>query len=275
MFKIFYSFIFFIYFVLNGCYQKKERESYINHSLISATQIIENYTTQEYDDLKRKMFDPTTSERAKSWYPISEKIKSLTSKVRQNSDSLFQLCDDSNIEECKSYLLKVANSYKNSVLLVHPDLKQDFTTEFSKLLDSTYFEKFKSKNEKNDLHDIFYNTISIIENKAISFCNLQASPGCILQYERFTVLIGQNSKHFKSGDKIEITAGVGSYSRASNPKITIDNKLLKINDIGYADFKKDIIGSSGKYVIPIIISYYSPEGILKTTKQEVEYFIDQ
>ncbi len=265
----------FIFLVLNGCMQEKERKSYTSYSLISATQIIDNYTRLEYDDLKRKLFDPTTSERAKRWYPISERIITLKSEVRQIADSLFQLCGESNIENGKSNLLKIANSYGNSVLQVHPELKLNFATEFSKLLDPIFLEKFKSINEKNEIRDIFNNTISIIAHKAISYCNLQASPGCILRYEQFSVLIGQNSKHFKSGDQIEITAGVGSFSRAANPKITIDNKLLKINDIGYAEFKKDIQGSRGKYIIPIVISYYSPDGLQKTTKHEVEYFIDK
>ena len=88
-------------------------------------------------------------------------------------------------------------------------------------------------------------------------------------------MIGQNSKHFKSGDKLEITAGVGAYSVASQPKIDIDNKDISVNDMGYAEFKKEISNNPGKYSLPVNITYYAPDGTLKRSTYEIEYFVDQ
>lgn len=270
-----FTFIFISYF-LNGCLQDKQKESsYNNQSLLLTTQILDNYTKQEYEDLKSKLFEPSTSERAKIWYPTAEKIKSLTTEAYSSIDSSFKVCDEANLEKCKSNLLEFAKKYKTSILQVNPELWQTFKNEFATLIDSTYFKNFINAKSNKEFQDKMHNSISIIANRTISFCNLQTSPGCILRYEKLSVLIGQNSKHFKSGDKIEITAGVGSFSSASQPKITIGNETISINDFGYAEFKKVIRGSNGKYVIPITISYYSPDGTQKTTKHDVEYFIDQ
>lgn len=266
----------FISIVLNGCLQNMEKESnYNNQSILLATQILDNYTKQEYEDLKSKLFEPTTSERAKIWYPTAEKIKSLTTEAYSSIDSSFKVFDEANLEKSKSKLLELAKKYETSILQVNPELWQNFKNEFATLIDSNYFKNFTTAKSNKEFQDKINNTISIIANRTISFCNLKTSPGCILRYEKFSVLIGQNSKHFKSGDKIEITAGVGSFSSASQPIINIDNETISINEFGYAEFKKVIQGSNGKHIIPIIISYYSPDGTQKTTKHEVEYFIDQ
>ena len=265
-----------ISFFFNSCYQEKQKESnYNNHSLLLSTQIIDNYTKQEYENLKSKISEATTMESAKMWYPTAGKIKSLTTDAYILIDSCFIVCDEGNLRKCKSDLFKIVEKYKRSVLQVNPEIWQNFKNEFTLLIDSTYFQNFTDPNSSKEFQDKVHNSISIIANRTITFCNLKTSPGCVLSYEKTSVLIGQNTKHLKYGDKIEITAGVGSYSFASQPKITIDNKTISINDFGYAEFNKIVKGDKGKYSIPISISYYSPDGIRKVSKQEVEYYIDE
>jgi len=262
-------------FFLSSCSQKKDDKSnQADQSLSLATRIIENYTTQEYDDLKSKMFDPTTSERAKMWYPNAELIKNLTTETCLKVDSCFKFCEEDNLEKSKSLLLKIIGKYKETVLQVNPEIAQSFKTEFSSLVDSTSLNGFTTAKLNADFQNKIHNSISIIANRTISYCNLMTSPGCILRYEKFSVLIGQNSRHFKAGEKIEITAGVGSFSSASQPTINIDNETISINDLGYAEFRKVIKGDTGRHIIPLTISYYSPDGTKKTTQHEIEYYID-
>ena len=265
-----------ILFILGSCSQEKHNESIkSDQSLALATQIIENYTTQEYNDLKSKLFDPTTSERAKIWYSNAEMIKNLTTDAYSNIDSCFKFCKEDNLEKSKSHLLEITGKYKESILQVNTEIWQSFRNEFATLVDSTSLIGFTTSKSNKEFQNKIHNSISLIANRTISFCNLMTSAGCILRYEKFSVLIGQNSKHFKAGEKIEITAGVGSFSSASQPNINIDNQIISINDLGYAEFKKVLKGDTGRHVIPLTISYYSPDGIKKTTKHEIEYYIDQ
>ncbi|MGC4104156.1 hypothetical protein [Ferruginibacter sp.] len=270
------STLIFILLFCGGCLQNNQKGSSDNNQSITlATQIIKNYTTQEYNDLKNKLFDPSLSERAKIWYPAAEMIRSLTANTYLIVDSCFKFCTENNFDESKSRLLDILGKYKASVLEVNPEIWKSFRDEFSTLLGSATLKTFISSKANKELQDRIDNSISIIENRTISFCNLKTSPGCILRLENFSVLMGQNSKHFKSGEKIEITAGVGSFSTASQPKINIDNEFVSLNNLGYVEFKKVVKGYIGRHIIPVTITYTSPDGILKTTKQEIEYFIDQ
>jgi hypothetical protein len=276
--RLFYLFSFiFILFVLYGCLQKEEIESDNNQSLLLNTEIIDNYTEQELEDIKSKLFDPSTSDRAQIWYPTAEKVISLTNSVRTSIDSCFAVCDKTNLEKNKFALLEMANKYKESILNINtdPDFSQKYKNEFTKLIDSTYFKNFTTLALNKTFQNKMRNSISIMANRIVSRCKERVSPGCILHYEKFSALTGLNAKHFKPGDRMEIMAGVGSFSTASKPDIIIDNEKVSINDLGYAEFKKVVSGKYGKHTIPITIRYHSPEGLLKTTKQEIEYFIDK
>ncbi|MBK6379818.1 MAG: hypothetical protein IPF72_08815 [Chitinophagaceae bacterium] len=55
--------------------------------------------------------------------------------------------------------------------------------------------------------------------------------------ETFQVIIGQSSNCVKAGDNLEITAGVGAFSAASQPKFTIGDKLISGDDNGIAIYK--------------------------------------
>ena len=142
------------------------------------------------------------------------------------------------------------------------------------IIDSTYYSEFKSLDFVIYFKNKIRNSISVIENRTVSFCNMETDFGCILTYDKFAPLIGQNSKHFKAGDELVITAGIGSYSRASQPKVNIDKRDISVNDIGYAEFKKKISDKPGKYSIPLKINYYTPDGLSKQFTYQIEYFVD-
>jgi hypothetical protein len=264
-------------FFLHGCFNKQEKSlKYDSQSQLLTTKIIENYTSHEYEDLRSKLAEPVTAAVAETWYPVAERITSLTTEAYSRIDSCFKLNnDETTLEKRKSILGATVEKYKTAVLQTNPELWQVFKNEFSTLLDSTYFEHFTNSNSSVEYHNKTRHSISLIANRAIAFCNQKTRPGCILQYEKFSVIIGQNSKHLKPGDKLEITAGVGSYSIAAQPRINIDNQAISVNDMGFAEYEKVVKGDEGKHKIPVMISYYTPDGINKTAKYEVEYFIDQ
>jgi hypothetical protein len=260
---------------LTGCFRSKQKEgNFSDKALEISTRIIENYTTQEYDVLERKSYDPTASEGEKVWIKNAEKIKHLTTAAYASVDSCFTNYNNISSDEYKSKLTRIVTEYKSSVLQVDPELFREMSKEFSIIVDSNYSKNFDESPSRDYLKNKAHNSIAVIANQSISFCSIKTEPGCILTYDKFSAIVGQNSIHFKSGDKLEITAGVGLFSRAASPQIVIDNEKVSLNDDDCAIFRKTITGKPGEYTVPVSIDYYSPDGTKKKQTFKIKYFID-
>jgi hypothetical protein len=262
--------------LLSGCTLRDSNEdTTLIESLLVSTNIVNSYTKQELKELEGKRWHAGTSDRAKAWFIVANKIDSLTTEANSSLAAYCKNVNDENFQECKAKLSKKANDYVKSILSYNQELRKYFENDFTKLLNSAYFKDFTSielikVNQVKACH-----SISIIANKAISYCNQQPNLGCVLHFDKISVLMGQNSIHFKTGDKLEITAGVGAFSIAAQPKIVIGKQLVPLNNNGYAEYKKLITADSGKHILPVKISYYSQDGELKTLEKEIEYFVDK
>lgn len=260
---------------LAGCFQSKHKElEHPDISLVKSTQTIESYTMQEYNILERKLHDPTISDRVITWIRNAEMIEHLTTAVHASVDSCFTNYNNVSFDETKSGLNKIVGKYKSAVLQVDSELSRTLSNEFSLIIDSNYFKNFDESGSRNYFKDKVHNSIALIANNAIGYCNGRTGPGCILTYEKFSALVGQNSTHFKSGDSLEVMAGVGEFTRLTNPKIMINNEKTPLNDDGCALFKKTISGKPGTYSVPVVIDYTTSDGTQKKQSFNIKYFID-
>jgi len=79
-------------------------------------------------------------------------------------------------------------------------------------------------------------------------------------FQVFSAIAAQNTTFLKSGELLEITAGVGSFSVAARPKITIDGKNIPLDPDGTAIYRIKAPGKPGKHVIPVKIEFVKPDG---------------
>lgn len=256
---------------MSACSENNSKEEDIDNSYMLATKVIEHYTAEEYMTLKNKLTDPTLTAQAEIWNIKAEKVRELTKEVKDYVDSCFENISESNLTPTKLSLLQGITKYNNAILQIDPEIWNQNKKDFSTLIDSAYYAKFRYPNNRNLYKNKTHNSISIVENRAVTFCNRTTALGCVLTYEKFSALIGQNSKHFKSGDELVITAGVGSYSVAAQPKISIENKYVTMNETGYVEFKKQITSKPGKYSVPVKIKYTNSDGTLKESEFQIEY----
>jgi gliding motility-associated protein GldM len=77
------------------------------------------------------------------------------------------------------------------------------------------------------------------------------------------------------GDEMEITAGVGAFSKAALPTITIEGTPEKLTDDGAAHRTVRASGSLGKHTIQVSIKYTDQEGIERTIPKTIEYTVGQ
>lgn len=93
--------------------------------------------------------------------------------------------------------------------------------------------------------------------------------------DRFEVLTSQNSTYLLPGQTLEVKAGIGSFSSAAKPTITINGVSQVANDSGFARYTTTISGGAGG-AIPIKVSFKDPNtGQVTEKTSEVRYTVGQ
>jgi len=274
--------ILFIVLTLLSCNSHESKEEHAYDSFAEGLDVsderIKYYTSEEIRTLISKTADPSTSQKATIWYQNASKIKEITDDLYLDLDSCTESLSETNYLQVSTKLVSLISKYKELIAQVNSEINDDILPSLKKVADSNFLETFNSKEVRIKFRKLLlkrlYSSVVLIENRLISTCNYYTSPGCILRYDQFSALINQNSKHFKLGDELEITAGVGWYSKAAQPTIEINNKEIKLNEIGYAKFKTIIDKKPGRYTMPAKIKYTAPGGELQIANFEIEYTVE-
>jgi len=119
----------------------------------------------------------------------------------------------------------------------------------------------------------FQNDVKTSENKVITFCHEQVGK-VVYRQDAFAALAIANTTNALPGQEIEITAGVGGFSKAITPKISIGGQTVALGEDGAAHykFKADRLGSNS---IPVVISYTDQDGQIKNITKTVDYVVGQ
>ena len=180
-------------------------------------------------------------------------------------------------------LLLKLKGFKKEILNVDPKITRVFEDKL--IITSEGFES--SENSQKDFSKTFFNhlpavgalvllskfenNVLIIENQFVTFCNFQQSYRDIF-FSTFNTLIGQSSNYLKGGDELEITAGVGAFSTTNNPKITVNDKLIPLEN-GVAIYKIKAQLKAGKYFIPVKIEYITEDGRKEVVTKNISYTV--
>jgi gliding motility-associated protein GldM len=91
-------------------------------------------------------------------------------------------------------------------------------------------------------------------------------------YDQFQPLVGTNATYLMPGDELEITAGVGAFSKDAKPKITINGVTQSLSADGTADYKTKV-NSTG--TVHVDIEYIKPDGTVAHIPKDVKYTVGQ
>ncbi len=94
----------------------------------------------------------------------------------------------------------------------------------------------------------------------------------VVVFNKFQAIAQANTTYAMPGDPIEITAGVGAFSDAAAPTITIDGKVQPLTSDGTALYKTTA-GGAGKRVVDVVIEYTKPDGTRERIPKKVEYTV--
>ena len=73
----------------------------------------------------------------------------------------------------------------------------------------------------------FQNDVKTSENRVVAFCHEQVGKVTV-RFDTYAAIIGQSSNYLMPGQEMDITAGVGAFSKAAIPSITIDGQAATV-----------------------------------------------
>ena len=276
----------------------------VDKSLQNSSSNLSAANTTLYASLTEKLNDPKTAEKAKIWEPKAEQAKALSDQMttyleglklqlKQASDlnsvdgtykednldaatRLFDTKGEGKILESKLLAYRVA------MLNIDPEIKQKFEKTLPIDLEPPTSQDGSKKDFTNayfhmtptvaglTLLSKFQNNVKNAENQVVTFCHEQI--GAVkVKFDKTGVLVGQNSNYLMPGQELEVTAGIGAYSSAAQPKISIGGAGAAVID-GKATYKITA-GGAGKKSIPVTVTYLDQDGISQTKTENVEYTV--
>jgi hypothetical protein len=299
-----------VLFVLYSCADKNQDQiqllQALDESLVRSNASIHKGTQQICSEFEEKLNEPASEYRAKTWYPKAMFIKTtsgsainyietLKSRLKSEAD----LSDDHNGQmsdngqavqrlfvgkNAAKELYKKLKAYEAEVFAVDSSLTMAFlnaTVIISSAIDTIKigqqhaFEQFFSHSSYMAtvcMLSKLENNIKITENRMIQFCNNKVG-SYDDGFRVYSVIIAQDKSYLQKGENLKITAGVGAFSVQPTPEITINGKLIPLDDNGTAVYKLKASRIAGTYSIPVQINFINDIGENDTIKQNIKYTV--
>lgn len=283
----------------------------VDNSLDKTNSTINVSTANIMESFKTKLADEKTREKAQIWYPKAQQAQQLTNEMysyienlrnqilkaadfdpARKKDSTFK---EDNQDIATRILIKEGKGkelqqkltqYRQAMLgLVNPESKAEFERSFQvdvtlprgvgkdkKTFEDAYFHMVPTVAALTILRK-FQNDVKTSENKIVSHIHEQVGKVEVI-FDSFQAIVGQNSKYLMPGQELEISAGLGAFSKSKVPDIYIGGAKVATNENGMAIYKT-AAGSIGSHTIPVKVSFVDQDGNPQTRTFDVEYTVGQ
>jgi gliding motility-associated protein GldM len=280
----------------------------VNRSLENTNTTVNKSTETIMKSLDQKRSDPSTATKAQYWYPKAQQVQAYAKDVYAYIQSLKEEIinkagGDPEKRSFKSDNLDIATrmmvdkgkgkellqqlaDFKNNVLKkVDPSIDSAFGTSLPIDLEIPKTQSKSNKTwERAYFHMVptvaaltilskFQNDVKTSENRIVQFCHNKVGE-VVVRFDTYAAIVGQSSTYLMPGQEIEITAGVGAFSKAALPNITIGGQNFQIGTEGTASTKLSA-GALGNHSIPVKITYTDQDGKPQVIEKNVEYTVGQ
>lgn len=277
----------------------------VNQSLANANEIIELKNQGLFGSFERKAADPKTAEKAKIWQAKALQAKGYADNLYNYIESLkTELMvaagqkqpggdyKEDNLEAPTRLLVEGTKGkdlyqkleqYKANLLGIDKDINKEFektlpidlkipksNNQGNKQWEAAYFRMTPTIASITMLSK-FQNDVRNSEAQVVDYCHRQIGAVEVV-YDEFQAFAGTNSQYLMPGQELVITAGVGAFSKASKPTVTVDGTGVGLNPEGVAEFKTTV-GGPGTYTKVVNITFTKPDGTKATIPKKVEYTV--
>ncbi len=269
--------------VIVSCGKSKEDEKLfeeLNLCLENSNKIIEHRSQSCLRKLEEDLQDFAKRDRASIWLTKAKQVEILSNEIIINVDSLenkLLSTPSKRIDEKEANILfGNMTRYKQKLLLID----ESITTEFRSMIDVndsielSFIKSFTNSNSISKLA-VYKNKVVRIKEMLIEYCSKMDGVLICGMIDHFSFIATQNSTHFKPNETLEIKAGVGTFSKAANPKISVNNNDVKVNDEGVAEYKTKVSNEKGTYKKLVKIQFAKPDGTISTVEKEMIYTVDE
>jgi gliding motility-associated protein GldM len=282
----------------------------VNKSLETTNVTVNHSTETIMKSLDEKRRDPATMIRATYWYPKAATAVSLTKEVYDHiqalKDRILTEAGGDPKDPNKSFkeadldvatrimiskgegpkLKSMLEVYKKSLLGIDPSIDSALSTSLPISLEAPKSRNRATKTwEGAFFHMVptvaaltilskFQNDVKTSENKVVQFCHNKVGEVNVV-FDSYGAILGQSSNYLMPGQQLDITAGVGAFSKKAQPTITIAGQNVAIGEDGAAHTTL-AGGGVGQHSVPVRITYMNQQsGKMETIEKEVQYTVGQ
>jgi gliding motility-associated protein GldM len=283
----------------------------VDNSLDKTNSTVNISTENIMESFRNKLADPTSKAKAEVWYPKAQTAQDLTKAMYNYIEGLrsdiLKAADfdparkkDSTYKEDnqdiatrimvkdgkgKELQKKLADYRAAMINLVAPDRKAEFEKSLqvdpsmpkglkggNKTWEDAYFHMVPTVAALTILRK-FENDVKTTENRVITHLHEQVGKVEVI-FDAFEAIVGQNAKYLMPGQELEITAGLGAFSKSKLPDITIGGSRVSLNEKGMALYKV-AAGTIGNHSVPVTVAFTDQDGKPQTRTFNVEYTVGQ
>jgi gliding motility-associated protein GldM len=280
----------------------------VDNSLTSTNRVVNASTETIMSSFKEKLADPSSADKAKIWMPkaeravqlskeVSEQINALKDKIKigagfdpSNPDAGFK---EDNVDVATRImdkegegekLRKALEKYKTEILALDPEVGAMFKTSLPVDTDipnlsknklakvtwtSAYFNMTPTVAALTMLSK-FQNDVKTSENKIVNEFHNRVGQ-VVVRFDTYAPIVGANSTYLFPGQELQISAGIGAFSKNVKPIITIGGRNVPMNDDGVSLFKTNVGNASGS--VPIKIQYKDQDGKDQVRDLKIDYTV--
>ena len=272
----------------------------VDKSLVNSNTNIEASNSTLFKSLAAKLSDPTSKANAEKWAPKADQAKKLSTEMMAYIDGLklelktaSGLTTEEGVEKYKEDDLNATSrifdtdkkgkqlddklkAYRTAMLNIDPEIKaafeknlpvevvegKDATTPNFRMMPTVAAITLLSK---------WQNNIKNAENQVVTFAHNKIGEVKVI-YDKFAAIVGQSSNYVMPGEKVIIKAGVGAYSTAAQPVISINGAGVAVNAEGFAE-KEFTAEGGGERSVAVVVNYTKPDGTKASLPYTIKYTV--
>ena len=237
----------------------------------------------------QKLADDITNylEECKTQLKVAGKLKMVDGKQEFNLDNLdasTRMFVEGPGKQKGDELQKRLTDFKQQLLDIDPKIRAEYENTLP--LDLTIPESKSDLGKKDWPYSYFHMTpiiasITILskfqndvknsEAQVVEFCHKKVGEVEVV-YNEFQAIASQSSEYLMPGQELTITGGVGAFSSAAQPTVSVDGSSLTLGPDGTAVYKTTV-GGPGSYSKKVTITFKKPNGQTATLDKEIKYTV--
>jgi gliding motility-associated protein GldM len=279
----------------------------VNTSLENTNTTVNKSTETIMKSLADKATDPATAVKAQIWLPKAQQVqgyaKEVYSYIQGVKDDILTKAGGDPKDPAKKYkddnldiptrvlidkgagkmLLQKLTDYKSNLLTkIDPLVATEFANSLpinlekpkksDKSWEYTYFHMVPVVAALTILSK-FQMDVKTSENKVVAYCHEQVGKVAV-RFDTYTAIVGQSSNYVMPGQKLDIMAGVGAFSKSALPQISINGANVPLGPDGQA-IQSIEGGAIGQHSVNVKIAYKDQDGKDQVIDKVITYTVGQ